>query len=73
MVERIGQPANTYYGRMIFTKNKNYQISADIKGIPIEEYMSDTKLPNRLKGAKVYETKDGPIIACQLPEDDECE
>ena len=57
-------------GRLVVTKHRTYHIPADVKGMPIEEYLPDTNLPDTLKGAKVYLTKDGPVIARQLPEDD---
>ena len=53
--------------RIVVTKHRTYHIADDVERMPIEEYMPDTNLPEDLKGAKVYLTKDGPVIARQNP------
>jgi len=52
-------------GKVVITKHKTYHIPEGVEGVPVEEYFNDTKLPDNLKGAKVYETIDGAIIAKQ--------
>ena len=49
--------------RVIVTKRKTYTFAADAVGIPVEEAFPGAKLPAILKGAKLYQTEDGPVIA----------
>jgi hypothetical protein len=50
--------------RMIVTKRRIYRLAPDEQGQPVEEAL---KLPENLrlflKGAKLYQTPDGPVIA----------
>ena len=48
--------------RVIHTKRTSYLIPKTQEGIPVEEHFKNSDLPESLKGAKVYETKDGPVI-----------
>jgi hypothetical protein len=51
--------------RQIVTKHRIYELPADAQGVPVEEYFPDITLPlpEPLRGAKVYETSDGPVVA----------
>ena len=49
--------------RAIVTKYCIYELAQDAKGIPVEEYFPGAKLPEALRGSKVYQTADGPVIA----------
>jgi hypothetical protein len=49
--------------RVIVTKHRVYQLPDDAQGVPLEEYWPDIKMTEWLKGAKVYQTEDGPVIA----------
>ncbi|MBO6920208.1 MAG: hypothetical protein JJ858_17410 [Rhizobiaceae bacterium] len=52
--------------RTIVTNSKTYSLPIENKGIPIEEHMPNAVLPEDLKGARVYETEDGLVIARQI-------
>jgi hypothetical protein len=51
--------------RVIVTKYRTYELAPDEQGVPVEQYFPGATLPIPLKGsgAKVYETRDGPVIA----------
>jgi hypothetical protein len=51
--------------RVIVTKYRLYELAADEQGVPVEQYFAGATLPTPLKDshAKVYDTRDGPIIA----------
>ena len=49
--------------RVIVTKRRTYRLADDAQGIPVEDYFPNAKLPETIKGAIVYQTKDGPVIA----------
>jgi hypothetical protein len=54
--------------RMIVTKYRAYKLAPDQKGTPIAEYFPAVRSwPEGTKGAKVYETPDGPVIAVPEP------
>jgi hypothetical protein len=40
-------------------------LADDAQGVPVEEYFPDITLPlpEPLRGAKIYETSDGPVVA----------
>jgi hypothetical protein len=54
--------------RVIITKRKTYTLPADAQGQPIEQALPKARIPASLKGAKIYQTEDGPVIACPLEE-----
>jgi hypothetical protein len=49
--------------KYIYTKHRVYRLPADAKGIPIEETYPGAQVPAFLKGAVVYDTPRGRIIA----------
>jgi hypothetical protein len=50
--------------RTIITKHgRIYELDPNQQGIPVDEYYPGVTLPAALKGAKVYDTKDGTVIA----------
>jgi hypothetical protein len=49
--------------RVIVTKYRTYELAADAQGVPVEEYWPDIKMTDWLKGAKVYQTQDGSVVA----------
>jgi hypothetical protein len=52
--------------RVIFTKHGIYELEPDACGVPIEEYFKNANFgawPEPFRGAKVYETPYGPVIA----------
>lgn len=49
--------------RVIITKRKTYTLPADRQGQPIEEAWPRAAIPASLKGAKIYQTEDGPVVA----------
>ena len=49
--------------KYIYTKRRVYRLPGDAKGIPIEEAYPDAQMPAFLKGAVVYDTPRGRIIA----------
>ena len=51
--------------RVVVTKYRTYELAPDQQGVPVEQYFPGVTLPIPLKGsgAKVYETRDGPVIA----------
>lgn len=55
-------------GRVIITKRKTYILPEDAQGQPIEQAWPKAAIPASLKGAKLYETEDGPVVAKPLPE-----
>jgi hypothetical protein len=53
--------------KYIYTKRRVYRLPGDAKGIPIEEVYPGARMPASLKGAVVYDTPRGPIIAHREP------
>ena len=53
--------------KYIYTKRRVYRLPADAKGIPIEEAYPGAQMPAFLKGAVVYDTPRGRIIAHREP------
>lgn len=51
--------------RVIVTKYKTVKIPEGTIGTPIEKAWSETAIPERLKGALVYDLPDGQYIAQQ--------
>ena len=51
--------------KYIYTKRRVYRLPADAKGMPIEEAFPGATMPALLKGAVVYDTPRGRIIAHQ--------
>jgi hypothetical protein len=51
--------------KYIYTTRRVYRLPGDAKGIPIEEAYPDAQMPEFLKGAVVYDTPRGRIIAHQ--------
>lgn len=51
--------------KYIYTKRRVYRLPKDAKGIPIEEAFPGAEMPAFLKGALVYDTPRGRIIARQ--------
>jgi hypothetical protein len=49
--------------RVIVTKRRIYELASDEQGVPVEEYFAGVTLPETIKGAKVYDTVDGPVVA----------
>lgn len=49
--------------RAIVSKRKIYYAPKWQEGQPVEEALSGVTLPESLKGAKLYQTEDGPVIA----------
>jgi hypothetical protein len=49
--------------RVIVTKHETYVLREGEEGQPIEEAWPNTAIPDRIKGAKIYETEDGPVVA----------
>jgi hypothetical protein len=54
--------------RVIITKRKIYRLPGDQQGQPVEEAWPNANIPARLKGAKIYQTEDGPVVAVPDPE-----
>ena len=54
--------------RVIITKRKTYTLPEGAEGQPIEEAWPNAAIPDSLKGAKLYHTEDGPVIAKPLPD-----
>ena len=54
--------------RTIVTNSKSYTLPIENEGIPIEDHMPNAIIPENLKGARVYETEDGAVIARQILE-----
>lgn len=58
--------------RVIRTKSKTYILPNDGSGQPIEQHFGPgVNIPDGLKDACVFQTKDGPIIVCQAAESEE--
>jgi hypothetical protein len=57
--------------RVIVTKRKTYRLQDGQQGQPIEEAWPRAAIPASLRGAKIYDTEDGPVIAKPLPEGEE--
>ena len=53
--------------KYIYTKHRVYRLPADAEGIPIEEAYPGAQTPAFLKGAVVYDTPRGRIIAHREP------
>lgn len=51
--------------KYIYTKRRVYRLPGDAKGMPIEEAFPGATMPALLKGAVVYDTPRGRIIAHQ--------
>jgi hypothetical protein len=51
--------------KYIYTKHRVYRLPKDARGIPIEEAFPGAKMPAFLKGALLYDTPRGRIIARQ--------
>ena len=51
--------------KYIYTKRRVYRLPGDAKGMPIEEAFPGATMPAFLKGAVVYDTPRGRIIAHQ--------
>lgn len=49
--------------RAVITRRKTYYLTEGQEGQPVEEAFPDVKIPESLKGAKLYQTEDGPVIA----------
>ena len=47
--------------RLIRTKQRTYRIPRDEQGVAVEEYFKH--VPESVRGARVFETEDGAIIA----------
>ena len=47
----------------VITKRKTYHLTEGQEGQPVEEAFPDAKIPESLKGAKLYQTAEGPVIA----------
>ena len=54
--------------KYIYTKRRVYRLPKDAKGIPIEEAYPGAQMPAFLKGAVIYDTPRGRIIAHREPE-----
>ena len=53
--------------KYIYTKRRVYRLPKDAKGIPIEEAYPGAQMPALLKGAVVYDTPRGRIVAHREP------
>ena len=53
--------------RIIITKRKTYRLPRDEQGQPIAEAWPEAKIPTSLKGAKIYQTEDGPVVVKPEP------
>ena len=49
--------------RTIITKHKTYDIPIDNERTPIEQYFANVDVSDALRGARVYQTEDGAVIA----------
>jgi hypothetical protein len=63
MDEDHSEPEDTY--RYFITKRGCYRLPREAEGVPIEEVYPGARLSDALKGALVYQTSRGPIIARQ--------
>jgi hypothetical protein len=63
MDEDHSEPEDPY--RYFITKRGCYRLPREAEGVPIEEVYPGARLSDALKGALVYQTSRGPIIACQ--------
>jgi hypothetical protein len=54
--------------RVIITKRKTYILPEGAQGQPIEEAWPHAAIPDRLKGAKIYQTEDGPVVVVPVPD-----
>src|SRR5215213_287403 len=55
--------------KYIYTKRRVYRLPKDARGTPIDEIYPGVELPTFLKGALVYDTPRGRIIARQETEE----
>jgi hypothetical protein len=55
--------------KYIYTKRRVYRLPGDAKGMPIEEAFPGAQMPAFLKGAVVYDTPRGRIIAHREPDE----
>ena len=55
-------------GRVIITKRKTYILPEDQQGQPVEKAWPNAKIPASLKGAKIYQTQEGPVVAIPDPD-----
>jgi hypothetical protein len=49
--------------RVITTKCKMYLLPLSVPGIPIEDHFPGVEWPAPLRGAKIYPTEDGEVLA----------
>jgi hypothetical protein len=65
MHSRTGQSRRPMPQRVIVTKYQTYFIADDDQGVPIEDYYPGVKWPPSMqgKGIRVYETRNGPVVA----------
>jgi hypothetical protein len=54
--------------RVIITKRKTYRLPEEQQGQPLEEAWPKARIPSHLKGAKLCQTEDGPVVALPDPE-----
>lgn len=54
--------------RVILTKRKTYILPEDRQGQPVEEAWPNARIPASLRGAKIYQTQDGPVITIAEPD-----
>jgi hypothetical protein len=54
--------------RVIVTKRKTYTLPEDAEGNPIDQAWSKAAISDSLRGTKVYQTEDGPVIARPWPD-----
>ena len=53
--------------RVITTKYKTYVLPLTVRGIPIEDHFPGVDWPAPLRGAKIYPTEDGEVLAIPFP------
>jgi hypothetical protein len=62
-------PADLRSGvRVITTKNQTYSLPLSVPGIPIEDHLPGVELPAQLRGARIYPTEDGEVLALPIPQ-----
>jgi hypothetical protein len=65
MIRHDNDSQSSAMRRVIITKYQVYELEPDAQGIPVEEYFKRANLESLRafhQGAKVYETRDGPVI-----------
>jgi hypothetical protein len=55
---------------VIITKRKTYILPENQQGQPVEEAWPKANIPASLRGAKIYQTEDGPVVALPEPDGD---